>query len=584
MSPRGRRASLPPAGHARPESLAPGGLVVHHYSSAGRVRDYDFSTLPVAEPMQHSLAALFAARCTPRHWTSHATSRSYWELAGKLATFLSEQEQPPRDLDELTAAVVKRWRTSQPRTGGGHNTITQVAGLLRGDARMQTGRVADELAVRIPRPKSTTQSYSEAEFDRIRVAARRMFRAALLRIGESARHLERWREGGFAAGSQDWVAGEALDILARTGDLPHTAGPGGQRTLAGKYRKALGGSSAGVTWQRLFLSRMEATALGVVLMAEYGWNLSVIDRAEVPRAAPDPGEDGQPTYRISLEKQRRGAGRYFETRNVTDDGAASPGRLITEALEATRFARAIVEDLAPGTDRLIVWRTSKPGREHASMDRHLPVGPFRLGIHADNAKKWGRAEGFSGSPFRRGRRTVNAVDRREPGQNSQDTHDRHYVLADRRVQADAIEVIAAGAEDAAGRARTAVLVAELRDEPDCGDVETATADCRDYDNGPYPDPGGGCGASFLMCLGCGNARVHPGHHSRLAHLHHALASLRSILAPAVWESDWGDAHARLDDLRNKLGDGVWARARARARVTDTDRDLIDRLLTGDLDT
>lgn len=77
-----------------------------------------------------------------------------------------------------------------------------------------------------------------------------------------------------------------------------------------------------MTWQRLFLSRMEAIALGVLLMAEYGWNLSVIDQAEVPRASPDPGEDGHPTYRIPLEKARRGAGRQYETRNVTDDGAA----------------------------------------------------------------------------------------------------------------------------------------------------------------------------------------------------------------------------------------------------------------------
>ena len=37
------------------------------------------------------------------------------------------------------------------------------------------------------------------------------------------------------------------------------------------------------------------------------------------------------------------------------------GRLITQALQATRFARALVEQLAPGTDRLIVWRTGNRG-------------------------------------------------------------------------------------------------------------------------------------------------------------------------------------------------------------------------------
>ena len=583
MSGRGRRASLPPADHARPEVLAADGLVVHHYNSAGRVQDYDFSTLPVAEPMQRSLAALFAVRCTAHHWSAHASSRGQWRLVKCFADFLSQQDRPPRDLDELTGALVRRWRESQPKTGGGHTMVTGIASLLRADARLQTGPAAEELARRFPKPKSGTQSYSEAEFDQIKVAARRMFRSALLRIDENAQHLARWRAGEVAKGCREWRIGEALDIIARTGDLPFYTDKNGKRSLSMRYRRALGGAAAEVTWQRLFLSRLEATALGVLLMAEYGWNLSVIDRAEVPRATPDPGEDGHPTYRIPLEKPRRRAGHHYETRNVTDDGAASQGRLITQALQATRFARAIVEELAPGTDRLVVWRTNVLGRqERNDKDRHPPVGPFCFGIHSDHAKKWGKAQGFSGSPFRRGRRTVNALDRREPGQNSQDTHDRHYVLVDKRVQAEAVDVIAAGAEDAADRARNAVLVAKVCDQVDPGDLETATADCSDYGNSPYPSPDGGCGApSFLMCLGCENARVHPGHHPRLAHLHHALTNLHSILPPADWETDWGEAHARLEDLKNnKLGDGQWAQALA--RVTDVDRDLVDHLLTGDL--
>ena len=73
-------------------------------------------------------------------------------------------------------------------------------------------------------------------------------------------------------------------------------------------------------------------------------------------------------------------------------------------------------------------------------------------------------------------------------------------------------MIAAGAEDAAGRARKAVLAAELRDQPDPGDAETATAACSGTRDSPWPAGDGGCGASFLMCLACPNARVHPGHH------------------------------------------------------------------------
>ena len=168
------------------------------------------------------------------------------------------------------------------------------------------------------------------------------------------------------------------------------------------------------------MSRREAVALAVLLLAGYGWNLSVINRQEVPR-------------------------------NVTDDGAASNGRLITQALAATRFARAIVEDLSPGTDLLIVWRTNSIGRYQQDQDRPPPGGQFRFGVQSHDAADWVRQSGLAGSPFQRGRRTVVAVDRREPAQHSQETHDRHYALADHRVQSGAASVIAAGAQEAADR-------------------------------------------------------------------------------------------------------------------------------------
>ena len=234
--------------------------------------------------------------------------------------------------------------------------------------------------------------------------------------------------------------------------------------------------------------------------------------------------------------------------------------------------------MAPGTGRLIVWRTGRAGRQRADLDRHPPVGLFCFGVHSDAAKDWAEAEGLGGRPFRRGRRTVIALDRREPGQHSQDTHDRHYVVPDKRVQAGAVEVIAAGAEDAADRARKAVLVAEMRDQPAPGDAETATADCSGYHDSPYPSPDGGCGASFLTCLACPNARVHPGHHPRLAHLHEALASLRPSCRPppgqrtgATPTTAWTTSGS---GWATGLGCRAWpgSRRRPRARQPPADRD------------
>ena len=68
---------------------------------------------------------------------------------------------------------------------------------------------------------------------------------------------------------------------------------------------------------------------------------------------------------------------------------------------------------------------------------------------------------------------------------------------------------------------------------------------------------------------------------RLAHLHEALASLRSVLPPAAWAADWRDARDRLEDLRQRIGDGPWAQALA--QVTGADRELVSHLLTGTLD-
>jgi hypothetical protein len=85
-----------------------------------------------------------------------------------------------------------------------------------------------------------------------------------------------------------------------------------------------------------------------------------------------------------------------------------------------------------------------------------------------------------------------------------------------------------------------------------------------------------------MCLGCTNAHIHPGHHPRLAHLHHALSNLRSVMPPTTWVPDWGDAYARLEHLKHSLGEPIWNQALS--RVSADDRGLIDHLLTGNLDT
>ncbi|MFF3513210.1 hypothetical protein [Streptomyces sp. NPDC002573] len=70
MSGRGRRAVLPPADHHVAHPLAHDGLVVTVVNKAGYEQRYDFAELPVAEPLQRSLASAFAAQS--RRWKACA--------------------------------------------------------------------------------------------------------------------------------------------------------------------------------------------------------------------------------------------------------------------------------------------------------------------------------------------------------------------------------------------------------------------------------------------------------------------------------------------------------------------------------
>ncbi len=94
-----------------------------------------------------------------------------------------------------------------------------------------------------------------------------------------------------------------------------------------------------MTWGRLLLTRQELTALAVLMTDQYGWNLSVFDRLHVPATTASAGEVSAVTYTVRVEKRRTGPGRWFSEENYTDSGVGSPGRLITQALEATQHGR-----------------------------------------------------------------------------------------------------------------------------------------------------------------------------------------------------------------------------------------------------
>ncbi|MER7671395.1 hypothetical protein ABTY61_23420 [Kitasatospora sp. NPDC096128] len=408
------------------------------------------------------------------------------------------------------------------------------------------------------------------------LAAQRQFRAAWMRIRDNTRLLELWRTDALEDGSRQWRIGQILDHLARTGEVQRPAAGGGRNNEA--VGLLLGGTEV-EQWGRLFLTRLELASLAVLLTDRFGWNLSVYNRMPAPSSAVSAGESRTVTYQVSIEKRRAGAGRWFSSENITDSGAQSPGRLITQALEATLHGRTLAADLVPGTDLLMVARSAGRLRDHRELDRPRPVGRLSLGLSHSDVKRWAASHGLNGSPFQRVRRGT-VVREGRPLQHSRGTHESIYVLPDAQVQHASRKVFEDGALDALDRARSVVFAGRLAEVPDPDGQETATADCMDASTSPWPDADGGCAADFLLCLACPNAHVHPGHHPRLALLHERLEGLRGAVPDETWTGRWAEHLLRLENLRERIGPAAWGAARTRAG--DRDRIIANLLLKGDL--
>ncbi|MCA1217840.1 hypothetical protein [Streptomyces sp. 8L] len=576
MSPRGRRAVLPPADFVVEPPIAADGLVVTMVNKAGHEKRFDFADLSVPAPMQRSLAVVFAAQ-QPR-WNSHITATSAWRRLAVFAEFVSGLDSVPEDLPDLDAAVLKRWRLRHVKTNTGRTTLRVVHRLLRTDPRLSTGAVAEELARRVPAPKPVRKSYNESERERVLLAAGRQFRSAWLRIAENTALLEKWQAGTLDERSREGKLGKILEHLARVGDVPRTQLPSGK--MAVTNWRLLGGRDGEHTWGRLFLSQAELTALAVLMTDRFGWNLSVFDRLPAPTRAPSVAETANITYQVQIEKRRAGNSRWFSTENITDSGADSPGRLITQALAATLQGRLLAARLAPGTDLLMTARSSLlAGSSSTDLDRPQPLGPLIFGVSGADAKEWADTHHLSGSPFRRLRRTT-VTREGKPLQHTQDTHESVYVIPDETVQEASQEVFEDGALEALDQAKETVFRGRLASAPEPGHGQTATADCADETTTAWPAEGGGCGADFLLCLACPNAHVHPGHYPRLALLHEQVDSLQSVLPEQLWYSRWGEHAQRLNNLASRVGPTAWTTARR--RVSDTDRTVVDLLLKGQL--
>jgi hypothetical protein len=163
---------------------------------------------------------------------------------------------------------------------------------------------------------------------------------------------------------------------------------------------------------------------------------------------------------VPVLKRRRPARTRHASVNLVDAGPDTSGRLIRQAIEVTEPARITLAAVGEPSGRLLVSRRATPAGK--SM--------FCLGVApGDSLRRWAGSAGLadSGGPgqvsLRRLRRTVQVLIRREPAQNTPQTHEQVYVLRDPATRPEAEQVTAQGLSDAVGQAQEVMQMRMLLD-------------------------------------------------------------------------------------------------------------------------
>ena len=265
-----RRAALPGAGYARPSSLDPTGLIVTVFGESGGVEGtFDFTPLPGSIELRRAFAAALDRKSGPAGaWRSGETCRNgYWALRTFLE-HLAARDDAPTAAADIGPAMWAAWRLSLPHnhTARNRQALLRTVLPLVHELPPETVTAIDRRIAQSPHP--TEAAYSYEPFEQIRSRAAATFNTALVRIRGNREHLRRWYAGEYPSGSTDWVIGEALNAILRTGDLPRY---GGRADVLHRHSRVLGGRGADKTWARLFLTGPEAFALAVLLVASEGW-------------------------------------------------------------------------------------------------------------------------------------------------------------------------------------------------------------------------------------------------------------------------------------------------------------------------
>lgn len=597
----GRWAALPEAGWEPESVLDPTGLIVRAVGEHGEdLGTWDFTDMAGPESFRREMVVLFARHGRAR-WTSRETYRMRARILRRFLRDAAAAEPPITAVHQISVTWWKQWsQVSQGRRDFGPvlKDSAQLPEQTRAFLEAWRRRsVADRQAAQ---PK---RAHSKAELKAVRDAAAATVRAARLRIEESVALMERWRVGELADGSRDWLVGQLLDHVARTGDVPRDKSG---RRLSPATRHLVGDDAIGMSLTGLFPTFHEAGAAAVLLIIHEGWNLSVLKKMQVPAYWPnaDGDSDAPAVHRVATDKARRGRRLRHASNNLVDAGEGSSGWAMKQVLDLTRQARITLQELGRPSSLLFLARRKRGGPE--CLDGFLQGNALEDAIW-DWAESQ-RAAGvhlpprISAQPLRHSAQVHHGRARN----NTEATHAKDYLFKDEKVREDSREVVESGLAKAVEHARERVemrLVAHATGDTDydadqvsmavgvdretameivTGRLKTPVASCTDFENSDFSEAGKPCGVSFLLCFACRNAVATTRDLPRVVYLHQVVEGLRATVTPSAWAADWEGHHARISDFLS-THTSPEMRVELLSALAEADRDLIDRMLDRRLD-
>jgi len=589
-------ASMPEGGYSRPPALHDDGNVItveFRPEGGGAPRTFRFDTLPGERSMQLALAEGFARVCGPGGTRrTEESARTIHSHARTILRLLANQTPVPASPQELKPVHMHELRLKRSRYS--LSLLQSWRGLLRGDPTL-TPQFREALFAPLPLgvEKAKVSAYSEAEFRQIRRAARTHVRQAVKRIRAAENELSAWRARATTPFDGDPRRGALLDYLAQSGDVPRDRG--------GLIRQNVGDLGSAQAARDLFPSFSDVASLAVLMICATGHNLTTVLRLPSAHLRADNQLDEIPVSLTRASKPRRGPERSEMDLALVGFDPIFPRTLDLEsdfglhaiAIEVCRRARQFA-----GSDLLLVAFSPK-GPNSPAPFRQLPQGVFdQLTLFAPDGTELPRVDA------RRLRRAFLLRHQKPVGHTAATLAD-HYqknepssvresrVLVSeslekevRRLKARSAVVALSSSElesiaidPAPAAARLGIGEEQLRLLVQ-GQLDTVATACVDNHHGPVSAPGSPCTASFMLCLGCPNARSEPRHFPVQALLSKRLRDRRSVTSDAEWEARFRIPNEQLADLLERQQVDVDKYA---ALANSHQEHLVDLLLDGKLD-